>query len=86
MDSPLLLVLGGIGALLAACVLPVIKAREAAKTGELRFWVRGVLGEQVIRRADDPHRFDVELKLLRAMPWIGLSLMSVAILCVGSLL
>jgi hypothetical protein len=83
MDSPLFLIVGGVIALVAACVFPVMKAREASRSGELRFWVRGLLTEQVIRREDDPRRFDIELKLLRAMPWIGLSLMSLAILFMG---
>jgi hypothetical protein len=83
MDSPLFLIVGGVFALVAACVLPVMKARAASRSGELRFWVRGLLTEQVIRREDDPRRFDIELKLLRAMPWIGLSLMSLGILFMG---
>ncbi|MFL9842582.1 hypothetical protein ABS767_16550 [Sphingomonas sp. ST-64] len=82
-DEPLLLILGGLAALALAIGTALFRAREADRSGELRFRVRGVFGEHVIRRSDDPVRFDLELKILRAVPWFGLTGLALAVLMMG---
>ncbi|RYD63607.1 MAG: hypothetical protein EOP58_11095 [Sphingomonadales bacterium] len=82
-DDAFLLVLGGLAALALAIGTALVRAREADRSGELRFWVRGLVGEQVIRRSDDPARFEIELKILRAVPWFGLTGVALAVLMMG---
>ena len=55
---------------------------EAEQTGEFRYRLKG-WGEQVIRRADDPDRFQMELRFLKAMPWFGLTMLALMITVLG---
>lgn len=75
--------LGCLLAIGAITVLVLARANEAAKSGELRYWMKGRYEEQVIRREDDPARFDLELKILRAVPWFGFGALALAILMLG---
>jgi len=74
--------------LAAAFGLPALWARmraeEAESAGELRYWARGLWSEQVIRRADDPRQFEIEMRILRAIPWMIVGAIAVAILVFGS--
>lgn len=75
--------LGCLLAIGAITVLVLARANEAAKSGELHYWMKGRYEEQVIRREDDPVRFDLELKILRAVPWFGFGVLALAILMLG---
>ncbi|WP_326523440.1 hypothetical protein [Sphingomonas sp.] len=78
------IVLAGCVAALALMTVSIyLRAREAEKTGELKYRVSGVVREHIIRRADDPARFALELKILRAVPWMGFSLLAVTIAMMG---
>ena len=72
----------------AAFALPALwasmRADEAEQTGELRYWVRALWSEQVIRRADDPRQFEVEIRKLRAIPWMIVSAIAFALLVFGT--
>ena len=75
--------LGCLLALGAVTALVLMRANEAARSGELRYWVKGRGEEQVIRRQDDPARFELEIKILRAVPWFGFGALALAILMLG---
>ncbi|WP_423602303.1 hypothetical protein [Sphingomonas sp. MS122] len=75
--------LGCLLALGAVTALVLIRVHEAAKSGELRYWMKGRYEEQVIRRQDDPARFELELKILRAVPWFGFGALALAIAMLG---
>ena len=75
--------LGCLLALGAITAFVLVRANEAARSGELRYWVKGRYEEQVIRRQDDPARFDLEIKILRAVPWLGFAVLALAVLMLG---
>jgi hypothetical protein len=81
-DFAWLLIASG-AALIGLSAWAFVRAAEAVRIGELRYRVRGTFYEQVIRRADNPARFDAEIRLLRAVPWIAASLAAFAILVSG---
>lgn len=83
-SDALLLVIGGIAAFVLIVTTVLSRARQAERSGELRFWVRGLNAEHVIRRSDDPARFDLELKLLRAVPWFGCAALALVVSMMGS--
>ena len=76
--------------LVAAFALPAMWARmratEAESAGELRYWVRSLWSEQVIRRTDDPRRFEIEIRILRAIPWMIVAASAFGILVFGTFL
>jgi hypothetical protein len=74
---------GCLVALGAITALVLMRANEAVKSGELRYWMKGRNDEQVIRRQDNPARFELEIKLLRAVPWFGVGALVLAILVLG---
>ena len=74
--------------LAAAFALPALWARmraeDAETTGELRYWVRALWSEQVIRRSDDPRQFEIEIHILRAIPWMMAAAIAFATLVFGT--
>ncbi|GLR48240.1 hypothetical protein [Sphingomonas astaxanthinifaciens] len=77
------IVLGGIACLALIALRAHDAAAKADASGELRFHVRGLFGEQTILRSDDPVRFAHELMLLRAVPWLAAGLTAFGMLLVG---
>jgi len=55
--------------LLASCAGALWQARDAERTGEMKMYQR-FRGTSTLLRADDPARFDLHIKRLRAVPWV----------------
>lgn len=70
-------------ALAAITIIVRVKAQKAEDSGELSFYVRGLVAEQIIRREDDPKRFAIELMFLRAVPWVAFGMLALSFLIMG---
>ena len=84
MGEFVLVVIGLAAAFAVPALWARIRADEAESAGELRYWARAFWSEQVIRRADDPRQFEIEIRILRALPWMIGTAIAFAILVFGS--
>ena len=77
-----LVVVAGAIILAATAVFARLRANVASKSGELKYSISGK--EHVIRREDDPRRFEIELGLLRAAPWVAAGAAAFVLLFLGA--
>jgi hypothetical protein len=62
------IVVAGGACLLGVAIYTRVFANAAQKSGEFWYTLHGF--KRVTRRADDPQRFEWEIRLLRSMPWV----------------
>ena len=55
--------------LVGSCLAALWQARDAERTGRMQMYQR-FRGRSTLLRSDDPARFDLHVKRLRAVPWV----------------
>lgn len=68
--------------LVGSCPAALWQARDAERTGRMRMYQR-FKGHSTLLRADDPLRFDLHVRRLRAVPWVVACIVAGLIMMLG---